>query len=158
MPAGPFGKGPKVDNRIVVLDIDEKSLGEIGRWPWSRNVMADLINKLFDKYGIAVLGFDVIWAERDTSSGIDSLDALASGNLKEVPAFQQAYKDVRPKLDYDGLFAKSIEGRAVVLGYYFNSEDKAVKVNAIPEPVLPKGTFSGRNIPFSKERRCRRTL
>src|SRR5512147_3281392 len=58
-----------VDSRIVILDIDEKSLGEIGRWPWSRNVMAELINKLFDRYGVAIVGFDVVWAERDTSSG-----------------------------------------------------------------------------------------
>jgi len=148
MPAGPLGNGPKVDNRIVILDIDEKSLGEIGRWPWSRNVMADLVHKLFDKYGISVLGFDVIWAERDTSSGIDTLDALAQKDLKEVPTFQHIYRDVRPKLDYDGLFAQAIKGRPVVLGYYFNSEESAVKVNTIPEPVLPKGTFSGRNIPF----------
>jgi len=137
-----------VDNRIVILDIDEKSLGEIGQWPWKRNVMADLMTKLFDKYGIAVVGFDVVWAERDTSSGIDALDAMAQRDLKEVSAFQQTYKEVRPKLDYDGLFAQSIKDRAVVLGYYFNSEDKAVKVNAIPEPVLPKGTFAGRNIFF----------
>jgi adenylate cyclase len=137
-----------VDNRIVILDIDEKSLGEIGQWPWKRNVMADLMTKLFDKYGIAVVGFDVVWAERDTSSGIDALDAMAQGGLKEVSAFQQTYKEVRPKLDYDGLFAQAIKDRAVVLGYYFNSEEKAVKVNAIPEPVLPKGTFAGRNIAF----------
>jgi adenylate cyclase len=137
-----------VDNRIVILDIDEKSLGEIGRWPWSRNVMADLIHKLFDKYGIAVLGFDIVWAERDTSSGINVLDTLAKNDLKEVSAFQQSYRDLRARLDYDGLFADSIKDRPVVLGYYFNSEDDAVKANSIPQPVLPKGTFSGRNISF----------
>ena len=49
-----------VDERIVILDIDEKSLGEIGQWPWKRNVMATLMQKLFDQYGIAVLGFDVV--------------------------------------------------------------------------------------------------
>jgi adenylate cyclase len=137
-----------VDPRIVILDIDEKSLGEIGRWPWSRNVLADLMNKLFDKYGVAVVGFDVVWAERDTSSGIDTLDSLARSDLKEVPAFQQAYRDLRARLDNDGLFAKAIKDRPVVLGYYFNAEDNAVKVNAIPDPVLPRGTFSGRNINF----------
>ncbi len=137
-----------VDNRIVILDIDEKSLGEIGRWPWSRNVMAGLVHKLFDKYGIAVLGFDVIWAERDASSGIDTLDSLAQKELKQVAGFQELYQKLRPMLDNDGLFAQAIKGRPVVLGYYFNSEESAVKVNAIPEPVLPKGAFSGRNIPF----------
>ena len=34
--------------------------------------MAELIDKLFDQYGVEVLGFDIVWAERDTSSGIDS--------------------------------------------------------------------------------------
>jgi len=148
MPRGPLGSGPQVDNRIVILDIDEKSLGEIGRWPWSRNVMADAVTKLFDQYGIAVLGFDVVWAERDTSSGIDSLDALARKDLKQTPAFVDAYQKLRPGLDYDGLFAQAIKGRPVVLGYYFNAEDDAVKANAIPEPVLPKGTFAGRNVGF----------
>jgi adenylate cyclase len=136
------------DDRIVILDIDEKSLGEIGQWPWKRNVMADLMHKLFEQYGIAVLGFDVVWAEPDTSSGIATLDALASRDLKQVPGFQEAYQKLRPGLDYDGMFAEAIRGRAVVLGYYFNSEERAVKVNAIPDPVLPKGTFAGRNIPF----------
>jgi adenylate cyclase len=137
-----------VDNRVVVLDIDERSLGEIGRWPWSRSLMAELITKLFDQHGIKVLGFDVVWAERDTSSGIDILDSLAARDLKQVAGFQDVYKSLRPKLDNDGLFAKSIEGRPVVLGYYFNSEERAVRVNAIPDPVLPKGTFAGRDIPF----------
>ena len=139
-----------VDNRIVILDIDEKSLGEIGRWPWGRNIMAALINKLFDQYGIAIVGFDVVWAERDTSSGIDTLDALAQKDLKQDASFQDIYRKLRPELDNDGLFAKAIKGRPVVLGYYFNSEERAVKANAIPEPVLPKGTFAGRNIAFTR--------
>src|SRR5262249_57251454 len=66
-----------VDPSVVILDIDEKSLGEIGHWPWSRRQMAELIAKLFDRYGVEVLGFDIVWAERDTSSGIDALAAPA---------------------------------------------------------------------------------
>jgi adenylate cyclase len=139
-----------IDNRVVILDIDEQSLGEIGRWPWSRNIMAQLIRDLFDTHGVALLGFDVVWAERDTSSGIETLDALARKELKEVPAFQSAYQQLRERLNFDGMFAASLRGRPVVLGYYFNSEARAVKANAIPEPVLPKGTFSGREIPFAK--------
>jgi adenylate cyclase len=141
------GKG---DSRIVILDIDEKSLGEVGRWPWSRNVMARLVDRLFDKYGVAIVGFDVVWAERDTSSGMDVLDALAQGELKDAGAFRSTYEQLRTKLDYDGMFAASIKGRPVVLGYYFNSDEKAVKANVIPEPVLPKGTFTGRKIAFPR--------
>jgi adenylate cyclase len=133
---------------IVILDIDEKSLGEIGRWPWSRRLMAETVTKLFDRHGIAVLGFDVVFAERDSSSGVEALDALAQGELKQSAAFQQAYRELRPKLDNDAVFAAAIQGRPVVLGYYFNSEEKAVRANALPEPVLPKGAFASRDVSF----------
>ena len=138
----------EVDRRFVILDIDEKSLGEIGRWPWSRALMAELVDKLFDRYGIAALGFDVVWAERDPSSGIDVLDALARDDLKGVAAFQSAYGKLRPRLDFDARFVESLKGRRVVLAYYFNGEDRAVRVNAIPAPVLGKGSFDGRRVTF----------
>ena len=140
----------KVDPRIVILDIDEKSLGEIGRWPWSRDVMARLMDKLFDTHKVKMVGFDVVWAERDTSSGMDVLDKLARKEPKGFAAYQSSYQQLRASLDYDALFAASMKGRPVVLGYYFNAEENAVKVNAIPEPVLPKGAFAGRNVKFAR--------
>lgn len=138
-----------VDQRIVILDIDEKSLQEVARWPWPRDVMARLIDTLFDKYEMAVVAFDVVFAETDHSSGIRALEQLSQGQLKDVPAFQQAFREMRPRLDNDGLFAQAIKGKPVVLGYYLNSEKDAKRIAAIPEPVLPKGTFQGRNIPFT---------
>ena len=134
------------DQRLVILDIDEKSLGEIGRWPWNRRLMAELVDKLFDKYGVAVLGFDVVWAERDSSSGMDVLDGVA----REIPAFQAPYARLRPRLDFDRRFAESMKGRPVVLGYYFNSEERAVKANVLPPPTLPKGTFDERSTEFKR--------
>jgi adenylate cyclase len=138
-----------VDPRIVILDIDEKSLQQVGRWPWPRDVMARLVDKLFDKYGVALVGFDVVFAEADYSSGIRALDEMAQNQLKQVPGFQEQYARIRPTLDNDGLFAKAIKGRPVVLGYYFSSEKDSPRTGAIPAPVLPKGTFTGRNIAFT---------
>ena len=139
-----------LDRSVVILDIDEKSLGEIGHWPGNRALMGELVAKLFVRYGVEVLGFDVVWAERDTSSGIDTLDALAQKDFRQVAGFQEIYKTLRPGLDNDGLFAKAIRGRPVVLGYYFNSEERAVRVNALPEPALPAGGFAGRNLRFPR--------
>jgi adenylate cyclase len=139
-----------LDRSVVILDIDEKSLGEIGHWPWNRGLMAELVAKLFERYGVEVLGFDVVWAERDTSSGIDTLDALAQKDFGQVAGFQELYKSLRPALDNDERFAKAIRGRPVVLGYYFNSEERAVRVNSLPEPALPAGSFAGRNLRFPR--------
>jgi adenylate cyclase len=138
-----------VDERIVILDIDEKSLQEVARWPWPRDIMAELIEKLFGEYEVAIVAFDVVFAEADYSSGIRVLDQLAQGTLKDVPDFLQSYRGLRSSLDNDGRFAQAIKGKPVVLGYYLNSDKDAKRIAAIPDPVLPKGTFQGRNIPFT---------
>jgi adenylate cyclase len=138
-----------VDESVVILDIDEKSLQEVARWPWPRDVMAELVDKLFGKYQAGIVAFDVVFAEADHSSGIRVLERLAEGPLKDIPAYQQALRELRPRLDNDALFAQAMRGRPVVLGYYFSSEKNAKRIAAIPDPVLPKGTFQGRNIGFT---------
>ena len=59
-----------LDERIVIVDIDEKSLAEVGRWPWGRNKLAELVDDLFERQKITLLGFDVVFAEADESSGL----------------------------------------------------------------------------------------
>jgi adenylate cyclase len=139
-----------VDERIVILDIDEKSLADpaLGRWPWGRDKTAALVAKLFDRYGVALLAFDVVNAEPDTSSGLPVLEQLADGPLKEVREFQDALGTLRPRLDHDAIFAQAIRGRPVALGYYFTDFEEAQTIGVLPPPVLPAGTFSGRSIPF----------
>ena len=51
----------------VIVDIDEKSLREIGQWPWPRTVLADLFKKSKES-GMLVLGLDVLFAEKDRTS------------------------------------------------------------------------------------------
>ncbi len=140
-----------VDPRVVILDIDERSLDKtaLGRWPWSRDKLSKIVKKLFDEYGVVIVGFDVVFAEPDESSGLPVLEKLGKGKLKDIGQFQAQLNELRPELDYDGVFAKTLKGRNVVLGYYFNSEEGAVQSGAIPDPVLPKGTFQGRNIRFT---------
>lgn len=139
-----------VDERVVILDIDEKSLAEQGRWPWGRDKLATLMNKLFDQYGVKLVGFDVVFAEPDDSSGLKSLDALARKELKDATAFQSALKDLRPQLDYDSRFAAALKNRSVILGYYFSSKEGGTSSGAAPDPVFPAGTFNGRRIAFTQ--------
>jgi adenylate cyclase len=139
-----------VDQRVVILDIDEKSLAEQGRWPWGRDKLAALMNKLFDQYGMRLVGFDVVFAEPDESSGLKTLESLAKKELKEVAGFQSSLRELRPQLDHDARFAASLKNRPVILGYYFSSKEGGVSSGAAPEPVFPAGTFSGRRIGFTQ--------
>ncbi|MDK9724813.1 MAG: CHASE2 domain-containing protein [Sterolibacteriaceae bacterium MAG5] len=136
------------DDRIVILDIDEKSLAEVGRWPWNRERMSTLVTKLFDTHGIILLGFDVVFAEPDDSSGLKTLESLSRKELRDSGGYQSALRELRPQLDYDARFAEAIKDKAVILGYYLSNSEGGASSGAIPEPVLPPGTFGSRNIPF----------
>ncbi len=135
-----------VDERIVILDIDERSLAEFGHWPWSRDKMADLTNRLFAEYEVAVLAFDVVFAEPDGSSGLASLEALAAGDLQGDAAFRASLRRLRARLDYDRQFADALRGRATVLGYYFNLSGKTDRVGVLPRPAMDKEALAGRDI------------
>ena len=113
------------DERIVILDIDEKSLAEFGRWPWNRVRIASIIQKLFDEYGIAALGFDIVWAESETAQ----FKSLQKDVAQQVPGY---IGGALP--DTDAMLAETMRGRPVVLGYYFTSG--AARKNSLPQPVL----------------------
>lgn len=135
-----------IDPRIVIVDIDEKSLAEVGRWPWGRNKLGQLVDELFDKQNIALLGFDVVFAEADESSGLGRLNELARNELKDQAGFAEKLRQMQSDLDFDGLFAKAIEKRPVVLGYYFTSDRQGRTSGALPAPILSKDALQGRHI------------
>ncbi|MCA1977642.1 MAG: adenylate/guanylate cyclase domain-containing protein [Thiobacillus sp.] len=131
------------DDRIVILDIDEASLKSVGRWPWNREVMTRLLDRLFDHYGVAAVGFDIVFAEPDTSSGLASLERLAAGPLAGNRDFRQAVEALAPKLDYDAQFARALAERPVSLGYYFIPAGFGdAKTGMLPPPALPAAVFA----------------
>jgi adenylate cyclase len=137
-----------LDDRVVIVDIDEKSLAEIGHWPWGRNRLAALMDELLVRQQVAVVGFDVVFGEADESSGLKQLRQLATGGLKDQSGFVDRLKQLEPSLDYDAAFARSIENRPVVLGYYFTS-DRDGRVNGVmPAPVMQRADLQGRPIQF----------
>jgi len=135
------------DDRIVIIDIDEKSLAEEGRWPWPRTRVAHLVDLLFDKYKIALLGMDVVWAEPDDSSGLGTLESLATEQLAGNEEYLSVLETLRPSLMNDDIFARSLSNRPVVLGYYFDTETSAGTANisgVLPQPVFTNADFKGR--------------
>ena len=56
-------KGFYPDTRIAIVAIDQKSINELGRWPWSRATIAKLIDQL-SLYGAKVIALDIVFSER----------------------------------------------------------------------------------------------
>tara|TARA_B110000114_G_scaffold133493_1_gene139895 strand:- start:221 stop:2449 length:2229 start_codon:yes stop_codon:yes gene_type:complete len=142
-----------IDDRIVIVDIDESSLALEGRWPWSRDKLAAIVNNLFEVYQADVVGFDIVFAEKDESSGLKEFEFLASTELKDDPLFHKALDNIRPRLEYDQMFAKALKDRNVVMGYYFKSnvsENEIAQSGLLPPAVTKLNKQLSARLPINK--------
>ena len=148
-----FTRLDTVDDRIVIVDIDENSLAEVGRWPWSRDKLAVLVDNLFNHYEVDTVGFDIVFAEKDESSGLDEFERLANTVLKNNEAYLQALAELRRSLMHDELFAESLADKNIVLGYYFKSslkENENPVTGQLPPALLKIEDSLSKRLPFRK--------
>lgn len=129
----------EIDPRVVIIDLDERSLVEEGHWPWNRVKLAQLVDTLFDVYQLDILGFDIVFAERDSSEVLELLESLAAETGDA--AFLERFQDYKPYLNPDTVFAESLKDRQTVLGYYFDkSITRSTRTGLLAAPAFPQGT------------------
>lgn len=81
--------------RIVIVDIDERSLASVGQWPWRRDVVGQLVDRLRG-LGAAVVALDIIFAEPDRFSSVGGADpdgelAVALGGGKVILGYAMMF-------------------------------------------------------------------
>lgn len=150
--------------QVVIVAIDEKSLLEMGQWPWSRIVMGELIETL-SRQGAKVIGLDVAWPEPERRSGV--LDALYDeeqglgspammrelktqlGRLaQENPSMDQFLRQVARTVHPDQVLAKAIEesGRVVVGDFLFMKAEEPAE-GSLQDPEDAKGWLGKMHYP-----------
>jgi adenylate cyclase len=112
-----------VNPQVVIVDIDEKSLQEEGRWPWQRARLGELVQKLTGHYKVAVLGMDVVYAEAEPPLAERVLQQLSTRNDAQSRVLQGQLRKLQTELDGDAAFARAMAGHNVVLGYYFKRDN-----------------------------------
>ncbi len=121
-----------LDPRIVIVDIDEKSLHAEGHWPWPRDRVAQLVDQLSAE-GAAVVGFDIVFAEAERNSGEMVLRRLqAEGRSNDV--LRSQLTDALPLFDNNRVLAESLSNHETVLGYIFG-EEGGEHFNVLPRPL-----------------------
>ncbi len=98
---------------VRIVDVDEAALAAHGQWPWPRDLIAQLVDKL-TKQGAAVIAFDVIFAEADRSSA--NRMAVAMSGFGDPEAARRA----AAAQDNDATFAAAIGRSRVVAGFGFD--------------------------------------
>ncbi|MFK5975646.1 MAG: adenylate/guanylate cyclase domain-containing protein [Sulfurovum sp.] len=118
------GELPKSDS-VVIVDIDEKALKQLGQWPWSRDIFAELITRLGDAKA-KIIGLDIVFAEDDRTSPHKFKSYNSNPNEKLA--------------NYDEMLAKSFASTLVVGGYVFTDEESSsTAIPIIPAQFLSKG-------------------
>ena len=108
--------------RIVIVAIDEKSLASLGRWPWPRSLMADLVRKLSEA-GARVIAVDILLSEPEASGELRTVgqlsERLRTQGLAHSPAgvaVQRELDAFARQADHDGQLAEAVRvsGRVIL--------------------------------------------
>ena len=101
------------EDPVIIIDIDDRSLTEIGQWPWPRNQLAKLTDQA---YAAAALGFDIVFAEADRTN--------PQNFISSYPLTEASKKELSKLPSNDELFAQAIVNHGtVVLGQALNNKN-----------------------------------
>ncbi|MBU0675031.1 MAG: CHASE2 domain-containing protein [Proteobacteria bacterium] len=139
----------EIPSPVVVVEIDQNSIQEIGPWPWPRSYLADAITKV-SADGAKAIGITVLNSAPELNPGLDQIRAIRK-NLKGddaysgTPAFDRAdylLKAAEKKIDHDTMLLEAIKPATVVLPFFLSSENNPGGSTEIPEWLI-KNTIPG---------------
>ncbi len=127
-------RGPiPTTGNVVIVDIDEKSLKELGQWPWPRNKFSKMLENM-GAAGVGVVGLDIVFAEPDNSSPAKVLGELGI-NDKNIP-------------DFDAILAQTFANTPTIAGFVFALTNDGMKPGE--QPSTP-AMFIEKNKPENAE-------
>ena len=95
----------KGDTDVVIIDIDETSLGKFGQFPWSRSVFAKIIDQV-ETSNPKAIGFDIFFTEKDKQSP----DEI----IKSYGLIPSDIVDLQKLKGHDDVFADKLKGAKTV--------------------------------------------
>ena len=117
------------DEQVIIIDIDEKSMREQGRYPWSRSKVSELVKTLMDA-GVIVVGFDVFFSEAERNP----VEQVIEKNQQLPLVLSQQILDLASSVDADKIFAETLQESEVVLGFLFDNSAKSTGL--LPESII----------------------
>jgi adenylate cyclase len=122
-------KPRQFDEQVVIIDIDEKSMREQGRFPWSRSKVSELVETLMAA-GVIVVGFDVFFAESERNP----VEQIIASNQQLPSALTEQIQNLASSVDGDRAFANTLKESEVVLGFLFDNSAKSIGL--LPESII----------------------
>lgn len=134
-------------NVVAIIDIDDKSLHAVGRWPWPRDKLAKLQDEL-NKQGAAVVAFDVFFSEKQPN-----ISEVLTRELKQKKLLDDNLAALLKKnvnlFDEDNILAKALEKGQTVLAIGFSPRNETA--NILPKPLLTLSPIEQKQLDITKE-------
>ena len=107
---------------VALLAIDDRSIDEVGRWPWSREKTAEVVKKVMD-YGAKAIGFDIVFSEPQVDPTFETLKRIETQASPLPDNLQNLFSLEKKKGQPDQVMADTYTKYAdrVILGA-FNEE------------------------------------
>ncbi|GMQ99423.1 MAG: adenylate/guanylate cyclase domain-containing protein [Zetaproteobacteria bacterium] len=124
----------KPDPNIIIVAVDDHSLERVGRWPWSRDKIGLIIDRVLGQYHARVIGLDMVFSEAQKNPLQESLERITlSGKAK--PEITQWLKQHQNIGDIDEQFAAVLRKYhdRICMGYFFYPHGVSVSQNAVKQ-------------------------
>jgi adenylate cyclase len=119
-------RGPRQpDARIVIVDIDEKTLQRVGAFPIARSAYAQMVDRLHAD-GARLVAFDVTFPTPEKNSAVEALGKLEGEVGGASPAVREKIAALKQSSDNDRRLAESMKAAGnVILGHVFLDAQRA---------------------------------
>ncbi|MBW1799290.1 MAG: CHASE2 domain-containing protein [Deltaproteobacteria bacterium] len=146
-------------NRIAIVNIDEKSLMQLGPWPWPRYLFADMVSILKNN-GARLIGFDLIFPDKEQNQGLNEIKKLQADILeRETVAGKDVWlmdtlKNIERRLDNDRILAQKMKdsGNIIlpVIGHFgpYDTEKVLVSDSSLQKHAMNINEMKGNGLPF----------
>jgi len=140
------------ESRVAIVQIDDKSIRQIGQWPWPRSTIADMI-RILKNNGARLIGLDIVFSEREQNPGIKEIrDLYAKIRDREESSSAGAnnlwiladLKEIEKRLDNDRALSETVKDAGNIIlpveGKFGKSKTELV---ALPEAFVNKDLLKG---------------
>ncbi len=111
------------ESKVAIVNIDDKSIDKLGKWPWPRHIIAEMITILKNN-GARLIGLDMIFSEKEQNPGIEEIKKLYSEILEREKVYISGEKDkwilvklgeIEKRLDNDKVLSQTVKNSGNII-------------------------------------------
>jgi CHASE2 domain-containing sensor protein/tRNA A-37 threonylcarbamoyl transferase component Bud32 len=151
----------KDPQRIVLIEIDDKSIDRLGAWPWPRSFIAGLV-QILTEGGAKLIGLHLPFVEEERNGALEKVrdfrqrmrdSEVGQGNKTMITSVQENLLRLEEAIDHDKQLVESVEGSGrVILPVLSQLPHGQSKPSSVDEGLLSESFLMEKNVdPSLKE-------